>query len=511
MDLFDGLGKPLGPSMFVDRGGEGEIRRLHQSPHQVAKVYFQRSSEKRRKLEVMIAAPPADPARPQGHSSIAWPDELVFDTTGDFVGFLMPWIDTGRSRKLIDIYSPTDYPKGLTWADLLLVARNVAVALSALHARGYVIGDLNEANILVADNGFITFVDCDSIQVPDPASGKVFRCPVGRGEYTAPELQGVPFDSVDRSPETDAFALAVVIGQLLLLGRHPFSGGPNRKIEDNIRSGASFLFTLGAQSPTGTPPPSILPPRVLALLIRCFRDGHSNPAARPSTTEWGDALDDARRNLRTCPIRQIHRYHGHLAECPWCGNERQHGFDPFTYKHGSPPSLPIQQTFGSVPLPSQAIRGTWSRSAKAMAAGLAVVVVLATGSLALRRSGSAAPPPPIQESLAPPSPLPATAMAALTSPQDLLGFYSGLQEKPGGADTLVTLHIKSVGEETGGKVPFSYTRNTLTERQDGTGSIRLDEGLITLSSSESYRASTDAAGRLILEGSGARLRRTDQR
>jgi hypothetical protein len=36
----------------------------------------------------------------------------------------------------------------------------------------------------------VTFIDCDSFQVKEPTTGRVFRCVVGKGEYTAPELAG---------------------------------------------------------------------------------------------------------------------------------------------------------------------------------------------------------------------------------------------------------------------------------------------------------------------------------
>ena len=63
-----------------------------------------------------------------------------------------PGIDTRTTRKLVDVYNVSSYPKGLTWADLLLVARNLAVNLQRgrrafkIGERHYDIGnDLYEA------------------------------------------------------------------------------------------------------------------------------------------------------------------------------------------------------------------------------------------------------------------------------------------------------------------------------------------------------------------------------
>ena len=54
--------------------------------------------------------------------------------------------------------------------------------------------------------------------------GSYYRCPVGKPEFTPPELQGRLFAHLDRAPEHDLFGLAVLIFQLLMEGTHPFAG-----------------------------------------------------------------------------------------------------------------------------------------------------------------------------------------------------------------------------------------------------------------------------------------------
>ncbi len=201
---------------------------------------------------------------------------------------------------------------------------------------GYVIGDLNESNLLVSNSALVTVIDCDSMQVPKGNSRGVFRCPVGKPEYTAPELQGRIFSDMDRNEHQDHFALAVVIFLLLMEGVHPFSGvwrgpGDPKTIEENIRT--SNCTYIG--SPNIGPMPSAisfatLPARLRVLMLRCFREGHKSPAQRPSASEWKEALGDAERNLVTCSVNGQHVYSNHLQRCPWC--ERTHilkGFDPF--------------------------------------------------------------------------------------------------------------------------------------------------------------------------------------
>ena len=44
-------------------------------------------------------------------------------------------------------------------------ARNLAAALRALHESDYVIGDLNESNVMVTPSALVTVIDADSFQV----------------------------------------------------------------------------------------------------------------------------------------------------------------------------------------------------------------------------------------------------------------------------------------------------------------------------------------------------------
>lgn len=518
MDLFDAHGRSLGLATPLDRGGEAEIYQVSGTPFRVAKVYHpqHRTAERRRKLELMIADPPEDSERAQGHASIAWPTDLVFDGRGGFLGFLMPGIDTGTTRKLVDVYNVSSYPKGLTWADLLLVARNLAVALAALHQKGYVVGDLNESNILVARNDLITFVDCDSMQVRDGASGQVFRCPVGKGEYSPPELQGVSFGAVDRTPESDAFALSVMISQLLLLGRHPFAGGHSPRLEDNILRQDSFLFAPGAQPPAGTPPPNVLPVRILDLLARCFREGHGEPRRRPTADTWADALDAAHRNLRTCQMSQVHRYSSHLVDCPWCRYEKDYGFDPFTWRMQQIAAAPRPVSTAlapAVPAPRPVVwtmprkRSPW-RSTAVMAAAFAAVVGLGLY-IAPDRS-------PVRVFIEPARPsgsskLSFTRHGILRNPQALVGTYTGLLEPRAGRRPVVTtLHIRSVSEPELDRATFRYTLNTLDQREDGIGRV-FDAGMLYLSDDRDLYAHLDGEGRIVLENTSTHNQLTKAR
>src|SRR5205823_14626086 len=138
---------------------------------------------------------------------------------------------------------------------------------------------LNESNVLVTPQALVTLVDADSFQVPGP--GRVYRCRVGKPEFTPPELQGAPFADVDRGPEHDAFALGVLVFQLLMQGLHPFAGmftGEGEPDPLPVRIAAGFWPYAwerpGPFQPIPYAPPwAVLPPPVQELFFACFEEG----------------------------------------------------------------------------------------------------------------------------------------------------------------------------------------------------------------------------------------------
>ncbi|MDA0709342.1 MAG: protein kinase [bacterium] len=325
----------------LGKGGEARVFTVVGKPDLAAKIYHKPTQKRARKLEIMIANPPGDPMAGQGHISIAWPVDLLetMDPNPKVVGFLMPRV-AGMSS-VLNFYNPQLRHQKcplFTYRYLHRTARNLAAVVCALHNRNYVIGDLNESNILVSDASLVTIVDTDSFQVIDPGTGDIHRCPVGKPEYTPPELQGVTFSKSDRITQSDLFGLGVLIFQLLMEGFHPFTGiykgiGDPPAIEDRIASGhfpyCHRWFRPYDPSPL-SPDLNILHGEVKNLFMRCFEEGHKNPQRRPNAQEWIEALSKSEASLIACSKNTQHLYGGHLGSCPWC--ERTSalmGRDPF--------------------------------------------------------------------------------------------------------------------------------------------------------------------------------------
>jgi molecular chaperone DnaK len=294
----------------------------------VAKLYVRTpDDELGRKLEAMVRL---------GTKALtefaAWPQDLVFDSeTGSIVGFLMRKVEGHRG--IHELYGPTTrkqlFPEA-TWAFLLRAARNVAVAFETVHGHGHVIGDVNEGNIVVSNQATVQLIDCDSFQITH--LGRSFHCRVGVPLYTPPELQGRRLGDVLRTPDHDCFGLAVLLFQLLFMGRHPFAGRhPERGLSmaTAIREGL-FAFGEEAARQGWEPPPSSLtladiPPSVGQLFERAFGQAAHAGTPRPSATEWVHALEAAEVEIAICSKEPRHAYAGVNHSCPWCRIESERG------------------------------------------------------------------------------------------------------------------------------------------------------------------------------------------
>jgi cellulose biosynthesis protein BcsQ len=318
-------------------GGEGTIYSVRDDATHVAKIYTDTSYERTVKLLAMLLNPPTNPADTPEHLSFAWPIDRILDDDGTCLGFLMPYIDPSHNSPLSRLINPKarrELARGITWEFLLRTATNLASVVGALHEGSYVIGDLNESNVLVSNTALVTLVDCDSMQVPT-VSGASLRCMVGNSEYTPAELQDVNFAEVDRQPYHDAFGLAVLIFQLLMEGRHPFAGtwlGPGEppSLEARIATGDwPYESTMDSRPPRSALPLAMLPPVLQQLMRDCFVNGYQSPEQRPSAEHWLAALQSIEQTLITCVVNDRHRYSNHLEYCPWCQRVATGIADPF--------------------------------------------------------------------------------------------------------------------------------------------------------------------------------------
>ena len=322
-------------------------------------------------------------------------------------------------KPLHELYSPGSRKNHFPYADYRFLVRttlNIAKAVASVHKLGCVIGDINHSSILVSKVATVALIDSDSFQVP--ADAQVFLCRVGVPEYTPPELQGLPLGSVTRTSNHDAFGLAVVIFQLLFMGRHPFIGTVRRgelpPLPDAIRD-SRFVYAesrdVGMDQPPGTPALSDFPRAVGAAFEAAF--GPAAKEGRPSAASWVGCLSELEQSLVQCSEDKLHWYPNDASDCLWCVMERElgttlfvpyipparttiHPFDPGAggfnlaevWRHIEAFSLPdrpqLLPNFGVPPVgPSTTLRTyaahkkviLWSRGVAGAAAGLMAVYI----------------------------------------------------------------------------------------------------------------------------------------
>ncbi|MFM7242609.1 MAG: helix-hairpin-helix domain-containing protein, partial [Planctomycetaceae bacterium] len=286
-----------------------------------------------------------------------WPvDTLHRTANGPVVGFLMPRVSD--RLPIHEVYGPSHRRRhfpGAGWDFLVHVARNTAAAFAMIHQHGHVLGDVNQGNVLVGRDGRVVLIDSDSFQFS--AGGGLYLCEVGVAHFTPPELQTVGgFATVRRTPQHDAFGLALLVFHLLFGGRHPYSGVPlndhaGNALEADIRA-LRFAYARDGRLRGTSPPPrsvpfGIVPQPIQGMFHAAFTEAGVR-GGRPDAATWVKALDALAGMIRQCPAQGIHRHPHHLAACPWCTLERQ-GVALFP------------QPVMSTPIAVYNLRGVWDR------------------------------------------------------------------------------------------------------------------------------------------------------
>ena len=432
----------------LGRGGEGAIYSLDEFPDHVAKVYHNPGDAIRAKLALMVANPPNMPDT-GAHVSITWPrDTLCYDPNNagaTVVGYLMDKVSS--SRQVNQCFNPLarkQVAPHFTYRHLCAIAINIAIVVNAIHDGNYVIGDINESNFLVSDNGFVTLIDTDSFQVIDQTDGTVHRSPVGKPEYTPPELQGIAFGDTDRNQYHDRFGLGVLIFQLLMEGRHPYTGkytgaGDPPPTEDNIASGY-FLYSdtrsVPLEEALGYLPFDTLDESLQNTFKLCFDSGHDNELVRPTPRQWEDAITTATQSFTQCADNPAHQYFPHYPFCPWCDRrDLMGGRDAFTDAFGpdaqvmrSQPSIPAASAAPVTPAPGAPVPAAGGASLQPVPVSPPVQASQQPAFTPQRRAQAAPPPRASMPSRTPQPPVPSPPAYM----QSLPGMYQPPVFRPPG-------------------------------------------------------------------------------
>src|SRR5262245_2110065 len=220
MRLYDSTGQPLKMGRLLGRGAQGDVYALDKTPSLAIKLYRESLSPRvTERLRTMVGI---------GNQRLlkvsAWPVDVVLDGPGGkMIGFLMPNFSGYKPvHQLFGVKSRLFHYPNASWPFLIHVAANIARTFSLIHELGHIVGDVSSTNILVSPSAIVALIDCDSYQVITDTDR--FRCEGGTTGYVPSELIGADFSNTIRTNDHDSFGLAVLIFQLLFMGRHPFSG-----------------------------------------------------------------------------------------------------------------------------------------------------------------------------------------------------------------------------------------------------------------------------------------------
>ena len=336
----------------IGAGGEGRVFKIS-GQNLVGKIYKKVDPEVEKKIRYMVQHPIADLRDSSGKVilALAWPQDILCDDQGVFIGYTMPFIQNGV--EICTVARGCDMPKAKTmfpnydWMFNLQVAINLSKAVAYLHSNNCIVGDLNCKNIMVSPDGLITMLDNDSFDLLDTVSGIHFRCCAGTQDYLAPELQGRNLRSAGAvfSVHSDNFALAIHIFQLLMNNYHPFTGknlvviqnstSVNQRLDHLVNGKCPFIHNYSDLTiPIGAPYLSeMVTPQLVQDFYRTFDYNAGNiqerMKLRTTAAQWVMDLQQYMNQFYTpgqayrCSNNQKHYYLRQAGKCGLCAAEER--------------------------------------------------------------------------------------------------------------------------------------------------------------------------------------------
>ena len=305
LHVYDPAGSilKLGAKDEKGSGGEGTVYELPMNGRFLIKIYKdetlkdpRKTAELQKRIISMVNIPQCTKM-----PFLAWPVMPAMNARKEIIGFVMRKCTghsflTLRGPRFINQRFP-----GWTRRELALTALDFVKKVRLLAANNILINDFNPANFLVNDKCEVTFIDCDSYQVPD-GKGGVNITRTYFPSHVAPELLlNMRFLDEPRNIHQVKFGTALTAFNILMCGMHPYNycdpsntfacGTP----EENLKKGLCPLGVgTGCMLPQGIWYNlwSWLTFKLKDYFIRMFKDGHSTPGIRPSLEELQKHLEE---------------------------------------------------------------------------------------------------------------------------------------------------------------------------------------------------------------------------
>lgn len=297
--------KPLGA------GGEARIFNLGNG--QVAKVYYDESDPAlgndpaaqhaaRRRIDTHQKKLPEFPRGMP--AAVVAPTDLVKNRQGRIIGYTMPFVAGGEVLLRYSLPKPR---QGIPQADVLPMLRELRAAVEAVHRLGVVIGDFNDANVLVVGGG-VRLIDADSFQYGPYACSTYTTKFVDPRNCTADPKTGAPVMARPHTSDSDWYAfLVMLMGTFLFAG--PYDGvytpppGTPKVLHCARQMARVTVWSSGVMYPRPAVPWSVLPDDLLGRLQDTFvRDVRGPvPASLLDNLRWTTCSCGLEHARASCP------------------------------------------------------------------------------------------------------------------------------------------------------------------------------------------------------------------
>jgi serine/threonine protein kinase len=197
---------------------------------------------------------------------------------GPLAFMLLDFVDGDNLKRLI-----FDTGGSLPSNQILIIMRSVCSALQFAHGEGMVHCDIKPGNIMIHRNGTVLVADFGIARMTDAATTTMVG--MGTPAYMAPEQVG----GLDPTPQTDIYALGIVLFEMLTGGERPFTGEHAQTTGSTSEKVRWEHLHLQAPSPRFYNPG--ISPDLEAVVLKCLA---KEPSERyTSATALFEALESA--------------------------------------------------------------------------------------------------------------------------------------------------------------------------------------------------------------------------
>ena len=215
----------------IARGGEAIVYKIPLK-NKCAKIFNAKSNSELKKQKILIMCSKYGLLKgidPPIMERISWPEKLLFNEQGEFVGYIMSFFKdtTPFSDFAYDTFE--EIIPGVRKEHQVTMAVNFAELIDFMHHNNIILCDINRKNILFDKNQMAYLVDLDSAQIAD--SNYYYPSNVGIPEFLSPEHIYARDFSFKRKKADDVWILQMLLFHMLTPDGDPYDS--DKQVDDD--------------------------------------------------------------------------------------------------------------------------------------------------------------------------------------------------------------------------------------------------------------------------------------